>query len=189
MPIDPQLREAVQPELKPGEELLWAERPKAHRLVFTWSNLFSFLFLFVWEGWLLASFVSNLLFWQQHGGLTLDDVVGFAIVAFMLLTGLIFLSSALIWSVRGLRTIYALTNKRAMIMTTVPDLSVQSYGSADIGAIERTELPDGSGDLTFAKKYYHDSEGEYGETDVTFVGIEHVRFVEDLFRSVFHKGW
>lgn len=189
MLIDSQLRAAVQPELKPDEELLWAGRPNVQRLVFTCSDIFSFLFLLVWEGWILASFFASLLFWQQHGGFSLADVGGLAILAIMLLTGLLFLSSTVIWSFRGLTTIYALTNKRAIIITTLPGRSVQSYGSADIGAIECTELPDGSGDLAFAKRLYKDSEGQCQETDVTFVGIANVRSVEDLFRSVFNKGW
>jgi hypothetical protein len=90
----------------------------------------------------------------------------------MLLFGLMFLFSPISVYFKGLSTIYALTNKRAIIITTWLRRSVQSYGSADIGAIERTDQPDGSGDLAFAKKMYRDGEGHRQETDVKFMASQ-----------------
>ncbi len=86
-----------------------------------------------------------------------------------------------------MRTSYAVTNKRILIVHAGRSRTVQSYSQGDIGDIVRTEGPDKSGDLTFAQKVYRDSDGDRRTTLIQFVGISEVRSVENLVRDVFKK--
>jgi hypothetical protein len=94
--------------------------------------------------------------------------------------------SAPFWAYRkSSRTVYAITNKRVAIIESGKTRTVQSYSGEDLGTIKRIERADGSGDLTFAKKHYTDSEGRNRSSDISFIGIPQVRAVETILREAF----
>jgi hypothetical protein len=116
-------------------------------------------------------------------------------VIIFLLTGLVMMSSPW-WMYReGSKTVYAVTDKRLLIITGGGSRSVQSFVDSRIvkvdsriGKIESVERSNGSGDIVFAEyvKHYQDSDG-YSRTRIErigFFGIPDVRSVEKLVRGV-----
>jgi hypothetical protein len=115
------------------------------------------------------------------------DMIFLLFPGLFILIGLAMLASPLWVYLHAMRTSYAVTNKRILIVQAGRSRTVQSYSQGDIGDIVRTEGPDKSGDLTFAQKEYRDSDGDRRTTLIQFVGIPEVRSVENLVRDVFKK--
>ena len=80
------------------------------------------------------------------------------------------------------QTVYALTNRRAMIITGGSTKKVQSFTGNDIGIIERTERSNGIGDVVFATVV-----GKKSDQPVGFMGISEARRVERLLLDTFKK--
>jgi hypothetical protein len=79
-------------------------------------------------------------------------------------------------------TVYALTNRRVMIITGGASKKIQSFAGKDIGIIERTERANGSGDVTFATITTSKNTHRVG-----FMGVQDSRRVERLLLDVFKK--
>jgi hypothetical protein len=189
MLLNHELYSVVQPDVEPGEQILWVGQPNPVRMAV--KSIGGFLFGIVWT-WFTVTFTMS---WIGHGDSSKwpGGIWGFGGLAFylfmapFLIIGLAMLSSPLFSYLQGLRTFYAVTNKRILIVETGKSRKVQSYGEGDVGNLERTEQPDGSGDLSFAKQYYKDSDGNQRTRDIKFVGIAQVRSVENIIREVFKK--
>jgi hypothetical protein len=189
MLLNHEMHSVVQPDVEPGEQILWVGQPNPARMAV--KSIGGFLFGIVWTGFT----VTFLMFWMGDRGSSKwpGGIWGFEGLAFSLLMapfliiGLAMLASPLYSYLQGLRTFYAVTNKRILIVETGKSRKVQSYGQGDIGNLERTERPDGSGDLAFAKQHYKDSDGDQRTRDIKFVGIAQVRSVENIIREVFKK--
>ena len=177
----------VQPELEPGEQFLWAGQPKPSRIAF--KSMGTFIFGIIWT----AFCVNFALSWanfgsvKRPGGMSAFDVIFLVFPGLFILIGLAMLASPLWVYLHAMRTSYAVTNKRILIVQAGRSRTVQSYSQGDIGDIVRTEGPDKSGDLTFAQKVYTNSDGDRHTTLIQFVGIPEVRSVENLVRDVFKK--
>jgi hypothetical protein len=85
-------------------------------------------------------------------------------------------------------TVYAVTDRRAMIMVGWPRAAVQSYGPADIRDLQRVEGADGRGTLMFASQVWTGNNGFPRSSRIGFVGISDVRAVEQLIRDNLHKA-
>ncbi len=193
MPTDSQLRLAVKPQLEPHEELLWVGHPNPNRMAFTLSKTLSLgicISLIVFS-YVFYDEISYIVFAFTSPTSSSKEIELSVILIGLLIgcvTGLFLGPINLTYSyIRALKTTYALTNKRALIIISNLKHSIQSYSSADIGIIERVELKNGSGDLIFSQKCYKDSEGDWQKENVKFIGVQKVKFVEDLFRQVFNK--
>jgi hypothetical protein len=86
---------------------------------------------------------------------------------------------------QALRTTYAVTDRRVLILVRGKRRKVESYGPSAISGIERKELADESGDLVFARRQEKDGDGGQRSVEVKLVGIPRVREVERLLRSLF----
>ena len=171
-----------------GEELLWVGAPDPARSVR--RSWMTFAFGVVWMGfnvnfavqWYAGPFhnVSGPfgLFGMQGGLSYLFEVPFFAI-------GIVMLCSPLYAYLLAAKTAYAITNQRILIVESLLSRKVRSYTPSQINVLERSERPDGTGDVTFARSYYRDSEGSRQKSDAEFVGIPNVREVENLIRATF----
>lgn len=81
------------------------------------------------------------------------------------------------------RTLYALTNRRAIIVSRVFATTVKSYTYGQMNELQRVEREDGSGDLCFANREVASRRGATVLKRVGFVGIPDVRSVEQQIRS------
>ena len=173
-----QLRNVAESELRPGEKVLWVARASPIRLALPYLVILGF-----GVPW-TASSIGFMITWHKNSGLGVGDILfqgSFVAVGLGMM-------AAPIWAyIRGRKTMYALTDRRILMIVAGNTKKVNSYDETQIGNIERVERADGSGDLTFAKEFQKDSEGSNRSTDVKFVGIPDVRSVEDLVRKTFKK--
>ena len=91
----------------------------------------------------------------------------------------------------GLKTVYAITNDRVLIVQggiAFMSRQVRSYGKRDLGTI-RTEIRgDNSGNLIFAQQSYPDRNGYTRMRNVSLLGIPEVRQVESILRADFDRA-
>jgi hypothetical protein len=81
------------------------------------------------------------------------------------------------------RTVYAVTERRAMIIERMGATSVQSWRYEDMDELQRVERADGSGDLFFATRTRTGQRGVSYRTRIGFLGIPDVRSVEQLLQG------
>lgn len=101
-----------------------------------------------------------------------------------LLVGLGMLTSPLWLRGQRKRTLYALTNQRAIIFAgrLFDGFSVGSFEPQRLTAMQRNQHTDGSGDLIF-EQYLQPTNRGPSTVSVGFMAIEHVQQVEDLVRN------
>ena len=142
MEMDFESQQTAQAQLEPGERLLWHGKPDPKRGLLATIPLV--LFAIPWTGfsvfWMAAA--SGLFFDSEPGWMSLFELFG---VPFVLI-GLGMLTSPYWLYKKAKLTVYALTNRRAMIITGRATKKVQSFAASDMGLIERTERRDGRGE-------------------------------------------
>jgi hypothetical protein len=81
------------------------------------------------------------------------------------------------------RTVYAITERRAIIISGFGARGVSSFTHSEICDLTRIEKADGSGTLWFATRPFTSSNGMQRNLRVGFQGIPDVRQVEQLIRD------
>ena len=184
--IEPHLRMAVQSEVADGERLVWVSQ--AVPRYFTAATIAPMLFAIPWTGfavfWTVTAFVAT----RKASG---DDAMSGALRYLFPLWGVPFILvglamlSAPVWMARRLkRTVYALTDRRAVILAPgwFGSRKVRSFTPEALASMERVERPDGSGDLIFEE--YTQRRGSSSHTvRHGFISVPRVRDVEDLLRK------
>ena len=182
--LPPWLEAAVQRETA-GEAIRWTGRPGAFRS-FAWSSLI-WLFAVPWTAFALfweAGVVGGLLLGkgaQPLGsvGHTWGWVMGLFGLPFILVgLGMMLLPFGVLRSAR--RTVHVLTSKRLLTITEGRIKRVKSVFPDQIRSIERTERPDGSGNLRLILGYEKDSDGDTVTKTQDLFAIPDVRRVEGL---------
>ena len=161
-------------EMADGETLIWADisaPSAARRRVLPLSLL----------GWLLL--VLALIWMAKAANASIS----------LLVLGLPFLLSALalallpwIWPRISRQSVYALSNRRLLIIQSWPKRRVTSYGPDDIDVVERRDYKDGTGDVVFRREEHrrrghpHDPQSKRRISDrpIGFFGVPDARRVE-----------
>lgn len=180
------LREALETEREPGEQLLWVGQPDPVRAVRTeWG---AFLFAIPWTGFAL--------FWEASAvGLGFTPSVGtpqpvaWFFVLFglpFILVGVVMLAAPFVAMAKARQTVYAITNRRVLILERKgKGREARSVIPRYIGDLQRTERGDGSGNLTIAPPSNQNGDSQDQATENAFWGVKNVRAVERLIREVF----
>jgi hypothetical protein len=197
-PLSPELEARLQSELQPGERLVWAGQPRADlaarpawfmvpcRVFFTGFSLF----------WIVGAGGMAALAGGVNGGFgSLFGCFPCFGIPFVLI-GLFMVASPIWLRRQAHKTLYALTDRRAIVFepTWFRTVTVRSYTAAGLSHLSRRERPDGSGDLVFEEFTTSslDSDGNrsYSTTRRGFLAIDRVREVEDLVRKTLlaHQG-
>jgi hypothetical protein len=189
--LSPELESRLQSELQPGERLVWAGQPRPD--------------LVSRQAWLLVPcgvvFTGFALFWMVTAG-GMAAVAGGVNGGFgslfgcfpcfgipFVLVGLFMLTSPVWLRRQAHKTLYALTDRRAILFEPkwFRMATVRSYTAAGLSHLTRRERPDGSGDLVFEEFTTSnlDSDGNrsYSTTRRGFLAIDRVREVEELVRK------
>ena len=184
-----ELQRQVQTELRAGERQVWAAQPLpgAFRRQSIAVVLFGLpftgfaLFWIVTAGWGVWGHANH-----APGPFVLFPLFGLP----FLLIGLGMLTSPFWMAKRAARTVYVLTDQRAIVVAgkVFGGVTVQSFEPARLTSITRNERPDGTGDLIFEQ--FTQRQGT-GTTTVRrgFMGIDDVRQVEDLIHSTLLARW
>ena len=166
--------------LDPGERLLWSGSPNPGRsaaqvLVATFIGIPSvgFAVFWIYTAYHIASRSAH-----APGPWALFPLFGLP----FLLIGLGVMLSPLWAYLAAQRTVYAVTDQRALISSSLGARGVRAYSHDDIGELSMVERADGSGDLFFANRTMVTQRG-YASQRVGFIGIPEVRSVEQLLRQ------
>lgn len=182
-----QVEQIANGQLDSGERLLWAGKPAPSGAAVGSLPMTVF-------GLLFAGFAAFWI-WAAAGGLSRSSGgVESGPGAFFPLFGIPFLLVGLgmvfapLWAYVGAKsTVYAVTDRRAMIIAGSGTKSVRSFTAEEIGEIVRVERADGTGTLMFASVPRTTSKGHTTISRVGFVGIPDVRRVEQLIRENFER--
>jgi hypothetical protein len=177
----------IDEELLAGEELLWAGRPSglsSGRMTTSTAKVTTLIGALAAVAILMGGMM------MMRGYTAMWWVLLMVIILSVIVT-----ASPIIRAMRrNLNTIYAVTDRRALIME---GNNVQSYGPRDIEFIERRMHSDGRGDILFAREVHPSGAAMWGysgynrrpvEMTVGFFGIENPRAVEALMLETFRPA-
>ena len=170
------LKTLIDGELVDGEELIWTGQPRPGR--FAIRSLPIVLFGIPWTAFAV--------FWTcGAAGFKLPDFSSPA--AFFPLFGLPFvligigmLTSPVWMMCKAKRTVYAITDRRAIILRSGWSTDVRSFDPEDLRDLRRKERRDGSGDIVIAHDVVMSGRHGPSRTAVGFLAIPNVREVERL---------
>ena len=175
---DSTLREAVRGELDTNETLLWCGQPAPGSLAIralpvTLFGVFFFGFALFWMTMALKA--------TRHAGAFSIFFPLFGTP--FLLVGLAMLLAPLWAAMSAKKTIYAVTDQRAIIMGIGRARSAQSFRPEDLTGFSHFERADGSGDVMFSNRMMPSQRGTVSFVPIGFQGITNVRHVEQLMRE------
>ncbi len=178
------LQKRLRSELKPGESLVWTAQPNPDR--YMKSGFKNWLFFIPWTAfsvfWIAGA--SGFQIPQFNSGASLFPLFGLP----FLFIGLGGLGSPLWMRYKARTIIYAVTDQRALTIEGKKSIKVKSYLASDIVNMERTEHPDGSGDLILRSEPYRDSDGDRQTKHYGFFAVDDVRRVESLVGKLVQSG-
>ena len=174
------LEDKVDRELESGERIEWLQMPVP--CFFTPGATVGFLFAIPWTGfaifWMCGA--AGFKIPDFESGMDLFPLFGLPFV----LIGLAMLSSPL-WVYRGfLRTVYVITNKRAITFQGGRVTTIRSYRPEKLQDVYRTERRDGTGDIIIRRDRWRDSDGDRQSQQLGFFRIRNPREVEQMLRRL-----
>src|SRR5262245_25640227 len=176
-----EIEQTLNAQLDPGEGLLWSGAPNPGRMALSTlpATVFGIPFTGFAAFWMYTAFTMTSKPGSPPGPWMFFPLFGIP----FLLIGLGMLTAPLWAFLAAARTLYAVTNKRAMIVSRVFSTSVRSYLHADIHDLQRVERGGGEGDVFFANRDIVTRSGGVVRKRIGFLGIPDVRSVEQLIRS------
>jgi hypothetical protein len=143
------VEDELRPHLERGEKLLWAGRP-VQGIVITLMDWYLIPFSVVWLGILLRSLGPGL-------RAQTDPIIGAMGVLFVAIGVYILVGRYIAdWLYRS-RLIYGVTDRRAIIVSGMFGLGVQTIEFSSLGGLKFEERGDGSGTISFGNQmpYWH----------------------------------
>jgi PH (Pleckstrin Homology) domain-containing protein len=176
-PTDAQQR--AQSELQPGENLYWTGTADPRRAAI--SALPATIFGIPFAGF--ALFWINSAMHATHGLTRNANAFAKSFGIFplfgvpFLLVGLWMVLAPLWAFLKGSSTVYAVTDKRVMIITGSGNRTVKSCTPADIASVDYRERPDGSGDIVIGTNSQMRTNNSVSQVKVGLYGVANVKEV------------
>ena len=172
-------------ELHPDEHVVWCQQPRP--IVFARASSMEFFFGIPFFS--LPAFVFyNLVLHQVHQTAWSALLLVFCFLGLFMTIGAGLLLSPLFAYWKALRTVYAVTNERCIIIAAPWRRTIRSYlagdSLGDIVELHRIEDSHGRGDLVFHKVGIAGGKGGIRYYDVGFIGIVGVREAEEKVRKL-----
>ena len=167
------LKEKVDNELEPGERIRWIEQPKPR--FFSPASTGAFLFAIPWTAFSI--------FWMY--GASQSPSNGFSLfgVPFVLI-GIGMLSSPLWVYYQTFRTVYLITDRRAITIDGGRSYTIRSYPPDKLQNIYRRERKNGIGDIIISFDPWKDSDGDTHKKDLGFLNIREPKHVEKILKEL-----
>jgi hypothetical protein len=172
-------QQRAQSELQPGESLYWTGTADPRRAAFAAlpASLFGIPFAGFALFWINGAYRGT-----QHLAKSGDSFTH--AFSFFPLFGVPFLLIGLgvilapLWVyLKGLSTVYAVTNQRVMIITGGSSRSVKSCTPTDIVSVEHRERPDGSGDVLIRTTAQTTTKNSVSQVTLGLFGVSNVKEV------------
>jgi hypothetical protein len=179
MPRD--LQDEVERNLDQGETIRWMEQPIPR--FFTQTSTVTFLFAIPWTAfavfWICGASGFKLPDFSK-GGFSLFPLFG---VPFILI-GIGMLLSPLWARRKGLKTVYVITDRRAITFDGGWTTTVTSYTPDQLKSLYRKEKKDGTGDVVLGQRVSTYSNRGQQMVDVGFLRVRDPRKVEQMLREL-----
>jgi hypothetical protein len=183
--LAPELASLVDAELAKGEHIDWIGQPIPSRLALSGVPIALFgipftAFALFWMG--MASGI------RGPGGSGLGGFF-FLFGIPLVVVGLGMLGSPFWMYLKAVRTVYAITDRRALAIERdiLGRFTTRSFEGRNLAILSRTQRADGSGNLVFQREYYR--QGRNGRfVDIGFFAIPDVKAVEDRIRELMRKA-
>jgi hypothetical protein len=177
-PGDAQQR--AQSELQSGESLYWtgAADPRRAAIAALPASLFGIPFAGFALFWITGAYHATSAMSRSSSN---SFTKGFAVFPLFglpfLLIGLGVILAPLWVYLKGLSTVYAVTNQRVMIISGSSTRSVKSVAPADIVSVDHRERPDGSGDIVILTTAQTRTNNSVSQLKVGLFGVSNVKEV------------
>ena len=176
--IPNKIRQRVNRELEPMETIRWMEQPKP--IYFTPRAKGAFIFAIPWTAFAL--------FWTAAAGVGTSNDGEVGLMAYFgipfIVIGLLLLSSPLWAHRRALKTVYVITDRRAITFDGGRRTTIRSYTPDKLRNVYRNENPDGTGDVILNKKEWLDSEDHHQVEELGFLRIRNPKEVERILKKL-----
>ena len=176
-PVSLELENKIRNELASGERILWLEQPIPRFL--TAVSISTFLFGIPWTAFTIFWMFAAAGFRKpelSRGIFNLFPLFGLP----FFLVGIGMLTSPL-WSYRkALKTVYAITDRRAFVLISGRTTTIRSYLPERLQDIHRIEKRDGTGDVIFGPA----SEGNHQAHACGFLNIRNPKAAEQTLRNL-----
>jgi hypothetical protein len=186
--IPEELEAKVKRELEAGERIRWMGRPIPRS--FTSATIILFLFAIPWTAFALCWEVATS--WMAWGSITQfkqGPVMLFSII--FPIFGLPFvligfgMLAAPLWARRyALKTVYVITDQRAITFVVGRTTTVKSYSPDQLQDVFRRERKDGTGDVIFSQRVWLDSGRDRHIRNLGFLNIQEAQRVEQMLKEM-----
>lgn len=174
------LADKVARELEPDEQIAWIDMPIPR--FFTPASTSAFVFAIPWTAFSLfwIAGASGFRIPDFNDGFDLFPLFG---VPFTLI-GIALLSSP-IWAYRkASKTVYVITDRRAVSFDGGRSMTIRSYLPQDLKDVYRKEKSSDEGDVIIARRAWRDSDGDQQTEELGFLRIKNPKQVERLIRGL-----
>jgi hypothetical protein len=182
--IDPNipadLRDLISRELERDERVVWSAMPRPR--YFSGPAVAAFFFAIPWTAfsvfWMASAAGFKIPQFNQGG----DFFPLFGIPFFLIGIGML---SSPIWAYRKqLKTVYLITDRRAITIDGGRTSTIRSYQPENLKDIFRREHRDGTGDVVITRNAWKDSDGDKHMQDLGFLRIENAKSVENMLKEI-----
>jgi hypothetical protein len=184
-PLRQELEDQIARDLEPGEQVVWMDQPLPR--FFTAESLGPFL--------LSIPFTAFVTFWiYGSAGFKIPDIRRgthglFPLFGLPFLFACLFMMAAPLRAYRkARRSMYAITNRRAILLEVGWKRSFRSFPPEDLKNIQREEDDEGYGDIVFAQDFWVDSHGAHHDRYVGFLNVREPKVVEQHLRGLAQRA-
>ncbi len=172
------MQSTVQDELESGERVMWLQQPLPS--TFVRAALPVVLFAIPWTAFAV--------FWMHGASAGGTSFMLFGVP--FVLVGVGMLSSPLLGVRRARRTVYVVTDRRAIIFAGGLSTTVRSFDPEALDGYTKNQRGGGAGDLIFGPEYNVNSTGQRGLRNWQngFFGVPDVREAEKFVKALIARG-
>lgn len=186
--IDPSipqaLQDAIERELERDENVVWSAMPKPR--YFSGPATGAFLFAIPWTAFSVFWMAGAAGFKMPQFNQGQDLFPLFGLPFFFI--GIAMLSSPL-WAYRNsLKTVYVITDHRAITIDGGWSTTIRSYPPERLTELYRREHRDGTGDVIISRHAWKDSDGDRQMQELGFLRIPDAKSVEAQLRELAEKS-
>ena len=177
------LQDQVERELQSGERIQWIGMPIPR--FFTPVATGAFLFAIPWTAFAVFWTVGAAWATRNAGGMSLAfPLFGLPFI----LIGIAMLSSP-IWAYRkSFKTVYVITNRRAITFDGGWSTTIRSYPPEKLQDLYRREKRDGSGDVIISRRAWRDTDGDRRSEELGFMRVPNPKEVEEMLKRLSERA-